>query len=786
MRFSNTIRMRWFSVCCLGFVVLVAKGNMPDASNPGKIKAKNASLVIQARIQDVGKKIYVAVDGNDTNPGSEKSPLATLSSARDTVRKLILKGLTSNILVILRGGTYSISNTLTFGPGDSGNEKYSVTYSAYPGEKVILSGGVKIRGWSKGAGKVWKATIPEVKKGTLYFQQLYINSVRAVRARTPNADDADCWWHIVSSSATRENPPGENEPIILKVSGHVMAYSNPSDIELVYMENNECGWKRLGSIDETAQTLTLATPNRWNPKEFICDWSLSIPFAGKSCYLENAPEMLDQPGEWYLDRKTGILSYWPRAGEDMERAEVVVPVLQKTLISVAGFPEHPVRNLHFSGLQVQYADLVRPPWGYMAMFCCNVAVTEGPKPGHQPIDAAVEFKYSNACSFSNGGISHTGRMGLCLREGTSDIVIEGNEISDLSGGGVAAGWPNAGAGYLNASPPPAPCEYSGYRISNNHIHHIGKDYFGAVGILLFPSQGAVIAHNLIHHTAYFGIGVAGSQDPKMPFSGDNHIEYNLIHDAMLTTIDGAGIYVTFCHYGKGTLLRGNVIHDTYGNPYHLKWGEHPPSAGIYLDGNSFGGTYENNLIYRNRAAGPLIFNYTGAQRKNRWIDNTFENEGMPPNEFVEVKQAQAGLEPAFQKSILGIEPNPCQFSLLSDTLAHKGWSAYQYLLPKKNRGVVQIFVHEGNQDRIAQLKLIGLDKKSRYRLKAYGSLVVSQKVWGPEPIPMPLNTDSLIPANLGMPEQISGHDMCNSGLSVKLSTTPQVVWITYEVLKSAE
>lgn len=783
MRFSKIKRLRLFSVCCLGFVVLAAKGNIPDAFNPEKIKAKNRSVILFAPNQDVGKKIYVAVDGKDTNPGSEKSPLATLSSARDAVQKHIIKGLTSNILVILRGGTYNISKTLTFGPGDSGNEKYSVTYSVYPGEKVILSGGVKIRGWSKGQGKVWTATIPDVKKGSLYFQQLYINGTRAVRARTPNADDSDCWWRIESSSATRENPPAENEPIILKVSRHLTAYSNPSDIELVYMENNECGWKRLGSIDEAAQTLTLATPNRWNPKEFVCDWSLSIPFAGKSCYLENAPEMLDQPGEWYLDRKTGVLSYWPREGEDMEHAEVVVPVLQKTMFNVAGTPEHPVRNLHFSGLQVQYADLVRPDWGYMAMFCCNVAVTGGPKPGHRPIDAAVEFSYAHNCSFSGGGISHTGGMGLCLREGTSDMVVEGNEISDLSGGGIAAGWPNAGAGYLYASPPPVAGEFSGYRISNNHIHHIGKDYFGAVGILLFPSQGAVIAHNLIHHTAYFGIGVAGSQDPKVPFPGNNHIEYNLIHDAMLTTIDGAGIYVTFGHYGKGTLVRGNVIHDTYGNPYHLKWGNHPPSGGIYLDGNSFGGTYENNLLYCNYAAGPLIFNYAGAQRKNKWMDNTFENEGLPPAEFVEVKQAQAGLEPAFQKSLLRIETNPCQFSLLGDTLTHKGWSAYQYHLPKKNRGVVQIFVHKGNQDMIARLKLVGLNTKFRYRLKAYGSPVVTQKVWGPEPMPMPLNADSLKPADLGLAEQMSGHDMINAGLSVKLSRSPQLVWIAYDALK---
>jgi hypothetical protein len=729
------------------------------------------------------KKIYVAVNGKDTNQGTIKAPFATFNGAQNEIRKQIAQGLTLNLKVIIRGGTYRVQETLTFGPEDSGNARYGVTYSAFPGEKVILSGGEPITGWKKSTGKLWITTLPQVKEGRWYFRQLFVNGTRAVRARTPNVGDKDPWWRIVSSTATSENPPKENDPIILKVSGPIIDYSNQSDIQLVYMENNECGWKRIGSVDKTAQSFTLAPPHRWNPKEFICDWSLSIPFTGKSCYLENAPEMLDQPGEWYLDRKSGILSYWPKEGEDMSKTEVIAPRLQKTLLNVAGTREHPVINLHFNGLQVQYIDWLQPSWGYMAMFCCNVAVTDGPKPGHRPIDAAVEFTQAHSCSFENGGISHSGGMGLCLREGTSEILVEGNQISDLSGGGIAAGWPNAGAGYLEASPAPLPGEYTGYRISNNYIHHVGKDYFGAVGILLFPSQGAVISHNLIHHTAYFGIGVAGSQDPKIPFAGDNLIEYNQIHDAMMTTIDGAGIYVTFGHYGKGTLFRGNVIHDTYGNPYHLKWGAHPPSAGLYLDGNSFGSTYENNLLYSNPAAGPLIFNYTGAQKKNKWIDNTLENEGMPPAEFLEVIQAQAGLEPHFQKSLLKMEPNLCQFSKISDTLVHKGWSAYQYHLPKQDRGVVQIFVHEGNKDKTAQFKLIGLDRKLKYRLKIYGSQIVSQKVWGPEPMPMALMTDTLDLSTITPEGEEAGSDLHNYELALKPGEGPHMVWIVYQSVK---
>ena len=30
-------------------------------------------------------------------------------------------------------------------------------------------------------------------------------------------------------------------------------------------------------------------------------------------YVENAFELLDEPGEWYLDRKSGILYFWQPA-----------------------------------------------------------------------------------------------------------------------------------------------------------------------------------------------------------------------------------------------------------------------------------------------------------------------------------------------------------------------------------------------------------------------------------------------------------------------------------------
>ena len=765
---------RCLSAALLGILAMMA----------GTCRADEPSKPLPAKAD-----FQIAPDGNDSNPGTAAAPFATLTRARDAVRAKIAAGLTGDVLVEIRGGVYPVTETVSFDAEDSGTDKHSITYAAAPGETVVLSGGRRITGWKKGAGEIWTAELPEVRAGEWYFRQLFVNGNRAIRARTPNAGDKVSWWRIDSSTANKDNPPAENASITVKVSGSIKAYRNVSDVELVYMENNDDGRKRLGSTDEQAQTITLALPNRWNPKVFGTEWTLSIPSAGKPCYLENALEMLDQPGEWYLDRQTGVLHYWPLPGEVLAKADAVAPVLQRTMLAVIGTPGRPVVNLHFEGLQVQHVEWPLPPWGYMGMACCTEALPYGPKPGFRPIDAAVEFTHARLCSFSNGGIAHVGAMGLCLRDGTSHITLEGNEISDLGAGGIAAGWPNSAAGYLEASPPPAPGEYTGYRIANNDVHHCGMCYYGAVGILMFPSHQTVVAHNLIHDTAYFGIGIAGGQDPKVTFDGDNVVEYNHIHHAMTTTVDGAGIYVIFAQNGRGTLLRGNVIHDTHGNPNHGKWGEHPPSAGLYLDGDSQGGTYENNVLYRNFAAGPLIFdNADGnldAQEKNRWIDNTIEKDGMPPAEFLDAVQAFAGLEPAYAAKVLGAKARPCSRYVLGESSGQAPWSAIQFDLPAEGRGVVQVMAQNGGKGDVARFKLCGLDGAVLYQLHAYTSPVVPTNVWGPGQMPMLGETTPADLAALGLSAQVAGRDLLTSGLAVTLGRSPRAVWIAYQALPAA-
>jgi len=706
---------------------------------------------------------HVAPGGKDTNPGTAEAPFATLQAARDAVRGKVRAGLTGDVLVLIRGGTYPVTETLTFGPDDSGTEKFSITYAAAPGEKVVLSGGRTITGWKKGAGEIWTAEVPEVKAGKLHFRQLFVNGQRARRARTPNVDDRKGWWSIKSCNFSKDKPAPSDVPVVLSVSGKIADYANPTDIEFVHICNNDMGRKRLAGVSAADQTLTLATPNKWNNRCFKFDWYLSIPTAGGGgqtanlCYLENALEFLDQPGEWYLDRRTGVLSYWPRAGEDLDPAEVVAPVLGKTLLAVVGTPQRPVRNLHFRGLRCRYVDWPPPVWGYMGLFCCNVQVDRQPSPGHRFIDAAVEFIHARDCSFRDGEVAHVGAMGVCLRDRTSYITIEGNEIADTGGGGIGLGGCNVAAGYLNAAPPPGPDEYKGYRIANNHVHHCGADYYGAVGIAQFIVQDCVVANNLIHDTAYFGMGVAGSQDPKVPFVKNNLIERNHIHNAMRVTVDGAGMYVAMGNYGRGTIIRDNLIHDIVNGG---------PCGGLYIDTNNTGCHYRNNVIYQVPSGRALIVNFSDAG-KNTWRDNLIQNGATLPKEFIEAIQSYAGLEAAYRQP-----PTRWTRQELTDP-AEKGWSALQYDLPAEGRGVIQVIARDVPKDGSIPVKPRGLDAAVTYELRAYAGTMAAGLV------AMLGNVAPADPAAPGLPASASGRDLLDKGLSVKIAKAPQVVWMAY-------
>jgi hypothetical protein len=687
----------------------------------------------------VGADFYVAPDGKDANPGTAAAPFATVARARDTVRQKVAAGLDHNVVVQIHGGVYPQTETLVFGLEDSGTEKHSITYAAAPGEKVVLSGGRTITGWKKGNGQVWTTEIPEVKAGKWYFRQFFVGGCRAIRARTPNAGE---WW--VTKDAGK-NSDANNATVTLGVDHPIRAWKNVGDVEVNWLINNDGTRKRLGSVNEANNTFTLPPPHRW-PHGMSGEYNISFPRGGLQCYFENALEMLDQPGEWYLDRQTGVLSYWPRPGEDLTKVEVVAPVLQNTLLSLQGTPERHVRNVHFRGIRVAHVDWPLPPWGFTGMFgCLQLREEDGAKKYYYWIDAAVNLKYARGCGFVDGAVECAGAIGLAMLNGCAENIIEGNDIRELGGGGMVMGTIRNRDTWRWADPMQAG-EHKGYRIANNHVHDCGHDYFGSVGIFSGMTQDSVFAHNLIHDIAYTGIVISGNEaPPTLMVAQNNLVEYNHIYNVMKATVDGSAIYLSFPQLGWGAVIRGNLMHDT-----GKGWG------GLYLDPVGMrqgcaGYRFQDNLVYHApyphfEGGGFIAGDNPSVDGFNPWTDNILVKGDAPSPELVEAFQTLAGLEPPYRRALLGVETPQLQLHrLMEANRADEVWSTQQFHWPAKNAGLVLAFRRTGCAESTKTVRLRGLNPDGRYEVTGVG-----QKT----------------------PQTITGKTLMEQGLTVEIAQKP--------------
>lgn len=539
---------------------------------------------------------YVAVNGSDMNAGTAARPFATLARAQQAVRREVAGGLQAPVTVHIGKGAYLLSAPLVFGPEDAGTAEFAVSYTANPGTTAVISGGRRISGWKRGAGDCWTATIPSVKDGGWYFRQLFINGRRAVRARTPNAGDTQPYWQIRDGNLTADHA----RLTVTFDPKLVAAWQHAGDAEIVSFGNWETYRRRLLCTHPEANSIELAPP-------FTDVWSWNYPLANSWCYLENAREFLDQPGEWYLDRQSGQLSYLAHPGEDMTHAEVLAPVLSQ-LIEVTGVPDKPVRNLHFRGLQFAHVDWELPHGGYQGIQANHYF--DGADAGKQLLcmPAAIHLVQADSCSIEDGAISHLGGVGIEVGQGCTSVSIQGNRIADIGGTGVMVGGPN--------DEKLSPKEIS---VTNNLLYQCGIEYQGGVGVWVGFAEGTRVEHNTIHDLPYTGVSVGWVWDPPPSACKRNSVSYNHIYHVMQRLADGGGIYTL--GFQPGTVLRGNLIHDVERSRY-AQGGA--PNNGMFIDEGSKGFLIAENTIY-NTTGGPVRHN------RNTPDWHTWEKNNFLPN-----------------------------------------------------------------------------------------------------------------------------------------------------------
>ena len=611
--------------------------------------AKEGETALPEVGEDTQAVFYVSPTGNAAGDGSEENPFGTLEQARDAVRE-INDDMTGDIRVILRGGTYTLDETLEFTSEDSATNGYTISYEAAPGETPVLSGGREITGWEEVGNGIYKTNV-----GDLRFRQLYVNGEYMPRATTRDVTKERPWssdsnyfpanWDVQFYSSSS---PDEGWAKLRVPTEYFDLSEIPEEdfgqVEILYL----LGWSEAHlrlkdfTVDGSNQIVTFQE----NEERLLTTRHHHVLQNGDKwpMWLENALAFLDQPTEWFLNNQTGELYYMPQSGQSMDALTVTAPCLE-TLVEVKGTREEPVRNLEMHGITFQYSNWADYPnsHGLLNAQAGNFNIDKDWEPRSDIYDknlqwvmrpaAGIYVSYTDNFVFERNIVENMGATGLDLHYGTRNSQIEGNIIRNISGNGImiASYSPEDLEFHQPWNPEDSRDISRDDRIANNHIYNIGVDYMGCCAIAAGYVQAVTIEHNTIHDTPYTGITVGWgwhhNQTSPMQY---NIIRYNDIYDTCKQMSDGGAIY-TLSHQ-PGSQIVKNYIHDM--NTVSSFQGTR--NAAIFLDEGTSGYTVKDNVI-------------ENLQGNVRRIDRNANSNPITDNTqpLADVLQ-NAGVEPAYR------------------------------------------------------------------------------------------------------------------------------------------
>lgn len=600
--------------------------------------------------------IYVSTTGSDSNNGALSTPFRTLGRARKAIRDA--QPLSTSATVYIRAGTYRLSDeNPTYNSdgflkldtaNDSGTSAHPITWAAYPGETVWISGAKPLPAFSTdGTSQVnysqgWVAPL-DSNWPTFTSRDMYNDDRRLRPARYPNVG----WCNISFIPALPNLPTSATVACPSPTPGSGSSTNSPL-AEIVARRRFVSPRQRMSSWTDTSGSVAISFAGTFGAT-YNCDanaWPGTPPnivlqgrtggYAGDQVYLENSVAWLDVAYEWAFDASTNPASVRMRLpvvnGNSISPGTVVAPVYDRLLV---------LQNVDYiSIIGINFEHTTRPTLPADGYYIAQTGgwssayETTHVNWGNMLLTGAVQLSGTTKCTISGCKVAHVGGSGItietapfypseqCSSTGccapnsthpTSDSnAILGTDVFDCGGNGI---W--VGPTIFPANGTTVSCAACGSSsawgwvqnatISGCYVHDFGLTFHDTVGIFVWRASAIIIDSNEIAYGPMSGIQIGRqNNDTHEVFLISPTVTDNNIHHVVQVLSDGAGIYAEGqATTGGGATIAYNWIHDNEIDPtFSTAAVDYAP--GLYFD-NYSGGWW----IYRNvvtKIIKPVIVN----------------------------------------------------------------------------------------------------------------------------------------------------------------------------------
>ncbi len=601
--------------------------------------------------------LFVAPEGDDSNPGTREAPLQSLEKARDLIREYRADASVlpdTNIQVILREGRYFLEHTFELTQEDSGTSDAPVIYRAAEGESVYLDGGILLdpalfvpvtdasilnrlpvavhdkivqidlgalgitdygefgpRGWGRPT-----ASVP---------MELFVDSVPQSIARWPNEGSIPL-GEVLAGGQDESDQPG----VFRITTDRAERWQEAEDLYITGLFGVTWAHDMVGiaAMDLEAGTFTTRQPHSYGFRQPGFPSNFTTQY-----HVINLLEEIEVPGEYYLNRHTGLLYFYPP--HPLDYSTIQVSRLAEPLIHLEN-----VSHVHFEGLTLENGR-----------------------------DLGIVISGGTGARVSGCTLRTLGLRAITINGGNDHAVIA-SDIYHVGMGGIALN------GGTRETLTPA-----GHVVRNCDIHRYNRwvqFYNPAVSV---SGVGNRVEHSHMHHALHQAI----------TFGGNEHVfEYNEIHHVLQDISDMGSIYV-----GRDPTFAGNIIRHNFFHHLSLQHEGGPGVQAIFFDddtiyvalvyGNVFFQTGSTGVIKFHGGGGSSIVNNIAIDSPQLVLDGPGDVEGIKRaiSKMLTDEPHQHGFPAKIEAMNIAEEPYRSRYPYIYETYAegyNKGtprWNNYE-------------------------------------------------------------------------------------------------------------